>query len=180
MAQLFEEVAEPNHPWEVIPLEGEFFPLGEGRRNCAAVSRKQASDTGIVLARRRDPSRNVETWVMLAPAGHRVRINGSSATLGIRALHHKDCVEFGGRRMFFSAERLARAEPFAAPGDKPVFCPRCKQPIAPGTPSVRCPACGVAYHQTADLPCWTYSRTCAFCPQPTELRDALTWTPEEL
>ena len=48
-----------------------------------------------------------------------------------------------------------------------------------GTPAVQCPACGRWFHQSAELPCWTYSDHC-LCPQPTALDCGYQWTPHGL
>ena len=80
-------------------------------------------------------------------------------------------------RLHFSAESLAHVEPFAGPGT--VKCPRCRRQLVPGEASVRCPICGVAHHQTAEMPCWTYAPACAAqCGQPTALDVGYSWIPE--
>ena len=77
-------------------------------------------------------------------------------------------------------EKLAVIEEYTGAGST-AYCPRCKQALAKGQPSVRCPQCGILYHQLSeDLPCWTYSETCALCPQPTDMSAGYRWTPEEL
>jgi hypothetical protein len=81
--------------------------------------------------------------------------------------------------VFYSTERLALVEEF--PGaNAPAYCPRCKQAIASGHPAVKCPGCGVYYHQSNELPCWTYTDVCALCPQSTALDAGYQWSPEAL
>ena len=120
-----------------------------------------------------------ETWVCLEGNEQDVRINGEQLPLGLRVLRHKDEILIAAQRLFFSTERLARVESFtgAAPADR---CPRCTQPIPAGGAAVQCPACGGWHHQSADLPCWTYTAHCALCDQPTALNADYGWTPEDL
>jgi hypothetical protein len=61
-----------------------------------------------------------------------------------------------------------------------MMCPRCRQRIEKETLAVRCPQCGLWHHQSEELPCWTYSSTCAMCPQPSALDAGYQWTPTEL
>jgi hypothetical protein len=148
--------------WCVVPLSGGAMAVGSA-----------------LLLRCRDAAG--ETWLIMDARPPRVHLNGSSLTTGIHVLHDRDeiCGIPGVGRMFFSTEVLARVEPY--PGaERPASCPRCKQPITAGTPAVRCPGCGVWYHQSEDFPCWTYSETCALCPQLTALDAGYRWTPESL
>ncbi len=118
-------------------------------------------------------------WALVAGQGSDVRVNGSRLTVGIRILADRDEITVGaGPPVYFSTERLAAIEEFAATGPS-AYCPRCKQVIAPGL-SVRCPGCGVLYHQSAELPCWTYSDVCALCPQSTDMGAGYQWSPEVL
>jgi hypothetical protein len=111
-----------------------------------------------------------------------LRVNGA-AVPGIRVLGDKDeiCAPQLGR-LYFSAERLAKIEPFAGPDDDSVTCPRCLGPLKPGHLSVRCPKCSVVHHEMEDKnrPCWTYKKRCAHCDQPTRLDAGLQWRPEPI
>jgi hypothetical protein len=118
-----------------------------------------------------------ESWVLTGAA----RVNGMPLLTGIRVLRDRDELEIGGLCAFFSTETLALVQPMPR-GDKPVFCPRCKQAIEPKSAAVRCPQCRVWHHQSDDLPCWTYANAehCSLCDQPTALDAGYRWTPEEL
>jgi hypothetical protein len=121
-----------------------------------------------------------ETWLVMGVTAAGVLLNGEPLRTGIRVLADRDELHVDGvGRVFFSTERLARVEP--CPGAEPaVRCVRCKQIIEPGTDAVRCPQCGVWYHQSDDLPCWTYTPHCVLCPQPTALETGYRWTPAEV
>jgi hypothetical protein len=179
MAHLFEETGDTPR-WRARPLAGDAFDLASDRTARLATLPELQRAGGPLLVRHWDDARNAEAWLLLAPPNKSVRVNGRRVANGISMLRHKDCVEFDAQRLFLSLERLARVEPFAAPAGKLVLCPRCRQPIEPHSPSVCCPLCHVAYHQTADLPCFRYAPKCALCPQPTDLGDTLTWTPEDI
>ena len=121
-------------------------------------------------------------WVLLAdPATADVRVNGERLASGARVLEDRDGLLVNSRRLFFSTERLARIEPLPQTAGQP-RCPRCQQDIATGHPAVRCPnpQCGARYHQSDELPCWTYARKCVVCGWPTEISDGYQWTPEGL
>jgi len=115
-------------------------------------------------------------WVLLAREG--VRVNGLQPVAGMRALQDGDEIVLDANpAIFFSAETLARIEDF--PGaPQPVYCGRCRQALTAGQPGVRCPQCGLWHHQTAELPCWTYSENCSLCPQQTSLDAGFAWVPE--
>ena len=120
-----------------------------------------------------------QAWALVASPGCRVRVNGWLPVAGIRVLGDRDEVRTeAGAQYFFSTELLAEIESFPA-SERPVFCGRCRQPVATGTPAVRCPgaSCGIWYHQSADLPCWTYD-TCMICGQSSALDAGFSWTPE--
>jgi hypothetical protein len=121
----------------------------------------------------------VESWLLMSIGRGRVSLNGETVHR-IRVLSDRDEIRVAGRgRAFFSAERLARIEPF--PGaDKRVDCPRCKQPIAAGSAAVRCPnqSCGRWFHMDDEFPCWTYEGAPCICSQPTALDGGYRWSPE--
>jgi hypothetical protein len=149
--------------WAVEPLAGDAVALG-GSPGAAAL-----------LLRRRDYV--PESWVLLASSA--IAVNGIPLLTGMRVLRNRDELRAADVHVFFATERLARVEPF--PGtDQAIYCARCKDIIAPQSDAVRCPACHVWHHQSQDMPCWTYSATCALCDQPTDLDAAYRWTPEEL
>lgn len=122
------------------------------------------------------------TWVLAAPFGAGVAVNGEPAHAGLIALADRDEILLEtGERMFFSLAAVAALEAFDAPPPG-LRCPRCCRLFAASLPIVRCPGpgCGVIHHQTDELPCWTYTARCAVCPQSTALDQAPRWTPEGL
>jgi len=121
-----------------------------------------------------------QAWALISAPGSGVRVNGRSLVAGIRILSDHDEIQAGGAQFFFSAESPAVIEGFTAL-DRPVFCARCRQPIDAGSPAVRCPGarCAIWYHQTAELPCWTYAESCGVCGQRTALDAGFGWMPEE-
>ena len=124
------------------------------------------------------PSR--QAFVLLAPPHASVRVNGDPLELGVRVLVDRDELRVPGTgTSFFSTETLAEPVPFP-PVPRPVFCPRCKQQLEHGHVAVRCPQCRIWHHQSAELPCWTYSERCAMCSQETRLDAGYRWTPEAL
>ena len=162
--------------WSVMQLDGRavdvsVYPprsLAEGFRfgedTLAAVIRAGAEDSPV--------------WVLLAAAEGDLRINGFAPVAGVRVLQDHDEIRANpSNTLFFSTETLARVAEF--PGaERAIFCGRCRQPMQNAEMAVRCPQCGIWYHQTESLPCWTYAPTCAFDPQPTSLDAGYAWTPE--
>jgi hypothetical protein len=166
--------------WLVTPLDGGAFALPAGAAQPRARRRpaEAARSTTALLLRSRLP--DGETGLVMGVTAAGVLLNGEPLRTGIRVLADRDELHVDGvGRVFFSTERLARVEP--CPGAEPaVRCVRCKQIIEPGTDAVRCPQCGVWYHQSDDLPCWTYTPHCVLCPQPTALETGYRWTPAEV
>ena len=160
--------------WAVASLDGEAFSLisGPGQTLCLRAGAEAAAAPATLLRSQLDGR---ESWVLTGTA----RVNGMPLRTGIRVLRDRDELEIGGLCTFFSTETLALVEPMPR-GDKPVFCPRCKQGIEPESAAVRCPQCRVWHHQSDDLPCWTYAEHCTLCDQPTALDAGYRWTPEEL
>jgi hypothetical protein len=162
--------------WSAMPLDGravdvseyppqvlaEGFRLGEDTR--AAVIRAGAGDSPV--------------WVLLVAADGDVYINGFAPVAGVRVLQDRDEIRASSSQtLFFSTETLARVEEF--PGaERAVYCGRCRQAMEKGQMAVRCPQCGIWYHQTGQLPCWTYAPSCGFCPQSTSLEARFAWIPE--
>ncbi len=117
-------------------------------------------------------------WVLLVAPNGEVRVNGFVPVAGARVLQHRDEIRLPlAEPLFFSTESLAHTVEFAA-GEHAVFCGRCRQPMREGELAVRCPSCGIFYHETSGLACWSYARACAFCPQSTSLDAGFAWTPE--
>jgi len=106
-----------------------------------------------------------------------VCVNGRRLDLGIHHLAEKDEIRVGPNLMLFSAESLPRVESF--PGTGKPRCPRCRQPIDAGSDAVKCPTCRVWYHQSEELPCYTYGETCCLCSRPTDLEGGYSWTPDD-
>jgi len=162
--------------WAILPLDGSLFSLRR-RRSIADPSRGEIAweeEVTLLPAEGRDR----DSYALLAGGNADVRVNGIRLNLGIAFLRDRDEIRVDGKSLFyFSTERLALLAPF--PGSaSDAFCPRCRQPIDPGHPSVKCPGCGVWYHNSGDFPCWTYSETCALCPQATPMDAGYRWTPE--
>ena len=161
--------------WAVAPLEGDGFILLTGP---PYVVRRSRTEGEIVLMRTMAGGDAV--WALLTAGTKPVRVNGYPVAAGIRVLEDRDEISSAsiGRR-FFSTERLATVTPFPG-GDRPIFCPRCKQPVEPSTPVVRCPACGITHHQSDEYPCWGYADHCGVCSQETSLERGYRWTPDEI
>ncbi len=120
-----------------------------------------------------------ESWALIVSPGFAVRVNGRAPAAGLCVLADRDEIRVGAaEQYFFSTESLAAVEAF--PGaERTMYCGRCSQRMEPGAPAVRCPGCGVWFHQSPDLPCWTYAQKCAFCDTGTSLDAGFTWIPEE-
>lgn len=166
--------------WAVLPLEAEAFVLTTKLPQPlqSAQATDEESVSRVVLLRER---REAEaSWVLISGRERNVQVNGIPLTLGVRVVADRDEISVEGIGSFyFSTEALARVEAF--PGaEQALYCPRCKQQVGKDNPAVKCPQCGVWYHQSEDLPCWSYSETCALCPQLTDLDAGYRWTPEEL
>ena len=165
--------------WAVLPLEADAFalttnpprPVPNGRVLDESVSQV------VLLCDRRGAE---ASWVLISGREREVRLNGVPLMLGVRVVADRDEIFVAGvGKLYFSTESLARAASF--PGaEQTLYCPRCKQAVEQETQAVRCPQCRVWYHHSEDLPCWSYTETCALCPQPTALDAGYRWTPEEL
>jgi len=161
--------------WGVLDLAGDQLDLGKLAAR-AGEAPEPSAPAGHLLEIAAAPAE----WAVLAAPHDEVWVNGLPLQVGIHVLADRDEIRIGGSgSVFFSTERLAHCEPLPA-SDRALFCPRCRQPIEPGSPAVRCPQCALWHHQSTELPCWTYSPTCALCPQPTELDAGFRWTPEDL
>ncbi len=165
--------------WTVMQLGNVPFRLSALRPSAAAPGTAPPSEAESLLVPRVDQQTS-NSWVLVAGECSEVRVNGGLPTAGIRALRDRDEIRLPGAEPFyFSTECLAKVVPFAGSGSA-AFCPRCKQALEPAHPSVKCPGCGIVYHESEDLPCWTYSETCALCPQPTDMEAGYRWSPEDL
>src|SRR5262249_13722566 len=138
-------IVDPAGGWKVAPVEQDNLVLDRAADGqvCVHPGTEGTSAAVRILHQR---ALEGESWVLLSSSG--IRVNGLPLTLGVRVLADRDEVLLGGTgRVFFSTERLARVEPF--PGsERPVFCPRCRQPIDGGCAAVKCPQCGVTHHQS--------------------------------
>ena len=121
-----------------------------------------------------------QAWVLSAAAGSDIRVNGRTVNAGLWALANKDEIRAREKRLYFSNETVAEVVPFPGVG-RPVFCGRCRLPIAAESPAVCCPGCGIWHHQGGhdNRLCWTYAPACSCCDSQTELGSGLTWVPEE-
>jgi hypothetical protein len=117
-------------------------------------------------------------WALIAPARSDARVNGAPVAAGLRVLADRDEIRIDGEVRYFSAESLAVVVPLPAT-ERTLYCGRCRLEIEAGSAAICCPTCGIWYHQSAELPCWTYTPKCGFCPQPTALDAGFAWTPEE-
>ncbi len=178
MAHLWVETAEG--AWAVMPLRAGAVRLGVHPPRAAVAAAEAVLQPGAVIVP--CSGRRLGVWALIGGKGSDVRINGAAPPAGIRVLSDRDEIIVDNLpRVFFSTERLAEVEEF--PGaDSTVYCPRCRQviPPPPRSPVVKCPGCGVFYHQSSDLPCWTYADVCSLCPQATALDTGYQWTPEAL
>jgi hypothetical protein len=176
MAHLW--VRDSDDSWAAMQLDGRAVDVSVYPPRVLADGFRLGEDTLAAVVRAAAGVSPV--WVLLVAAEGEARINGFAPVAGVRVLEDHDEIRAGASRaLFFSTETLARVEDF--PGsERAVYCGRCRQPMVKGQPAVRCPSpkCGIWYHQTESLPCWTYSPTCAFCPQPTPLDAAFAWVPE--
>ncbi len=178
MAHLW--LKDESEQWAVLQLEADAFCLT--RNPPLPVSGAQATSEsvlkGVLLRRKRREGK--DSWVLISGRERAVRINGIALVLGVRVLRERDEIFVeGAGHLYFSTESLARVEFF--PGmSQTLYCPRCKQEVRAEARAVKCPQCDVWYHQSEELPCWTYAEMCALCPQLTDLEAGYRWTPEGL
>jgi hypothetical protein len=164
--------------WAVIPLESDGIALSPLRRRLTPARRGEKLIDAVVLLPVTEA--RGDGWVLITATGAEVGINGLPLMSGIRVLSDRDEISIGGRgSYFFSTETLATIEPFAS-AERRLFCPRCKDELAPGDASVKCPQCRLIHHQSDDRPCWIYAETCAGCSQRSDLQSGYRWTPEAI
>jgi hypothetical protein len=163
--------------WTATPV-GDALSLLECARGLVEVSVEETRALERLHLRRL--AHPPDTWALVCPPQSDVRINGAPVPLGLAILSDRDELRFpGANPRFFSTESLAHVEPFPE-GAGHGRCPRCKQGIESGSAAVRCPCCGLWYHASDELPCWTYADRCAGCPQITATDAGFRWTPEDL
>lgn len=164
--------------WNPVTLEGESFGLAPRPDTGLNVTAGAESGFPAYLLHISRPGADV--WLLTAHDECAARVNGDPVPLGARVLEHRDEVSLAGShscRFIVSTRRPAAVGAF--PGaDRPVSCPRCRQPIGEGDRAVRCPDRGAWHHQSDELPCWTYCEKCALCDSNTALDGELPWTPE--
>ena len=165
--------------WAVLLLEADAFDLSTNppRPLDGRVAGEHLASSTVLINAGADGR---DVWALIAGLTSDVRVNGQPVSIGIRVVKDRDEIRVRPvGALYFSTERLARVEAFARFGQA-LYCPRCKQLLAENTAAVRCPQCNVWHHQTEELPCWTYSETCALCSQPTDLNSTFQWSPEDL
>lgn len=162
--------------WSAMPLDGRPVNISIRPPRVLADGFRLGGDVSAAVLRARAGDSPV--WFLLAGAASGARVNGLAPVAGVRVLQDRDEIRATpSNTLFFSAETLARAEEFPA-SERAVYCGRCRQAMETGQLAVRCPQCGIWYHQTESLPCWTYAPACAFCPQSTPLDAGFSWIPE--
>ncbi|MDQ2974753.1 MAG: hypothetical protein M3R69_04975 [Acidobacteriota bacterium] len=175
MAHLWIRNAEEQ--WAVLPLDADAFTFAENPPRPVRSVRDEMASSVMLL---KNAQAGAASWVLIAGAKSGVRVNGMGLLLGVRVVADRDeiCVK-GVGTCFFSTESLAAIRAF--PGaEHQIYCPRCRQGIEKESTAVQCPQCNVWYHQSEDLPCWTYAERCALCPQTTDPEAGYRWTPEDL
>jgi hypothetical protein len=161
--------------WVATPV-GDALPLVNDAVKIVAAGHAAAATLEHAYLRRLAGA--LEAWAIVCPPQSDVRVNGERVPLGLAILSDRDELRVPGQPVrFFSTETIAHVEAF--PEDAGGYCPRCKQPIEPESAVVRCPGCGLWHHASDDLPCWSYSTTCAGCAHATAMDAGFKWTPED-
>jgi hypothetical protein len=161
-----------NAKWNIFPLQNDLSAIS------LAEIVSEAQNSAPTLVRKADDDQR--QWAILArPDEEPVHVNGDPVLLGVRALHDRDAIQFGGgERIYFSTESAPVVEAYGA-GKTPVACARCGTLIHPGDLSVKCGKCAAIFHQSPDLPCFTYADHC-ICGHPTTMNDDNCWRPDEI
>lgn len=176
MAHLW--ISQEPEKWEILTLKTEAINMDPFPPQPLETSDEAVVEASSAVLLRLGEGDGV--WALIGSQGSDVRINGTGLATGIRILADRDEITIGKNpSMYYSTEKPATVEEFPGTGAA-AFCPRCRQQIAAHHPAVKCPRCGVFYHQSKELPCWTYAEVCALCPQPTALDAGYQWTPEVL
>jgi hypothetical protein len=162
--------------WSALPLGAAAVDISVHPPRALAEGFRMGVDTRAALVPA--PGNGTPVWVLVAAGDGDARVNGLAPVAGVRVLQDHDEVRAASSNtLFFSTETLARVQEF--PGaERAVYCGRCRQAMVKGQPAVCCPGCGIWYHQSQDLPCWTYAPSCAFCEQSTALDAGFAWMPE--
>jgi hypothetical protein len=165
--------ADEDHRWLATLLSEREYALGLSDGGLQAATDEVAPLVlpGTTAGRQR-------RWVLIAPAELAVRVNSEDlAPLQIHVLQHRDEIEIGDRRFFFSTEALPRAT--ILPADAaPQTCALCLQPILPGTPMVVC-RCAAQLHNPDCGSCWRHVDACPRCGCSTAPEAGLSWCPWE-
>jgi hypothetical protein len=167
------------HEWTAHELASREFPLESFLNNIP--ERNPALDSAPADVKLlKAETDNQDNWVIVAGHGSGISINGIPLFLGIRTLRDRDEIRWRPDGfIFFSSEELAAVVDFPQ-SDRKIVCPRCKQEIEPGTPAVLCPGCKIYYHQSEQLPCYTYAENCGTCTRKTNLGSGYEWIPEQM
>jgi hypothetical protein len=162
--------------WSAMPLNGHAVDIsGHPPRELTEGFLPGKDHRAAVIPSRAEDSR---VWILLVAGSCDVFVNGFAPVAGMRVLRDRDEIRTAlTDQLFFSTETLAHVEEFSG-GERPIYCARCRQTIEKGQQAVRCPRCSVWFHQTEQLPCWTYGSACSLCPQSTSLAAGFSWTPE--
>jgi hypothetical protein len=165
--------------WEQRALAGRVFSFADLSDPPAGAALRKRSGAGTDVRIIRADTDASPVWALIASPGAGIQINGRAPIAGLCVLNDRDFIRTAeGARCYFSSGSVAAAEPFPD-AERSVYCGRCRQPMGAGSPAVCCPGCGIWYHQTDDLPCWTYSDQCSYCGTKTALDAAFSWTPED-
>jgi hypothetical protein len=162
--------------WSAMTLDRHAVDISVHPPQAMAEGFQMGEDSLVVVIR--SAAGDSPVWVLLAGAKSDVRINGFAPVARVHVLQDRDEIRVQSLDpIFFSTETLARTGEFTAT-ERAVFCGRCRQPIQNGEMAVNCPKCGIWYHQTEQLLCFTYSPQCNFCDQSTSLDAGFNWIPE--
>jgi hypothetical protein len=176
MAHLWLQDAEG---WGARRLDGVLYELA-ARPILLAAEAPVAASSGASARLIRTDAGGMPAWALITARDSGVRVNSRNVAAGMCILSDRDEIRTGdGTQYYFSTETLASVVEF--PGaERPVYCGRCREPIAAGAPAVCCPRCGIWFNESAELPCWTYTDKCPFCGFPTALDAGFSWSPEEI
>lgn len=172
MAHLWVPLVAGGHA--VLPLESAEHALPAGPWPFSSSGAPSAATLVRVDAR--------DTWALVVDRDERLRVNGVVVPAGLAVLADRDEIQLpGSPPLWFSTETVARIEQAPSFDGRALCCPRCRRLIEAGSPAVRCPGCRVWYHETSELPCFTYeSSPCSSCGNRFELDGDFRWSPEEL
>lgn len=174
-------LTQSDNSWAVLPLVENCYSLSGSMAGITVAN--NVHSRGDVARLVRTNSEGPERWVLISRAGRAsVVLNGWPLGTGLGILCDRDEIRLsdGGRRLYFSTERVPVVEPFPEQaGAQATRCARCRQEIHVSSPIVQCPKCSVYFHATEDSPCWTYSPLC-ICGRSTDLEAGYDWVPHGL